>query len=830
MSTLRREASALVEASLRLCADEFSQKKWSEEFPALGASSKQRIRTRTVPVRSAKGDITHAPGLEAASEVMAAAMTRRLEPRAWLEGRSLVTPKKVAAESSSCARVQDEDVLWWLAVAFTESSSRESLGSSLRVLGNVLSVRPATRVEGAAWLSSGAVGIGFAAASVALLRRELGAIGGAETVRAAALKLAEHSDGLVGTCRSILEEYAERLALLDPGRSPHLVAMSHAREDYSQPFVRERDSRKAFSTDSATRLTFDNRERARDAFLRLLRDFESARSAVDDAALEALIPPEDRPFLYRDVVAPPQRSAGRRGGRRPVWGDDASLRTLRARASSIVRCLLPVNQRWFAELFDATLLRVALAPPLDAEAQQADKLKRLQARLFAEREGPISGLAYDEHFFALFVAGADAALFRNQLLAALSAGIKADLESLSAMDEARAGDTLDRLGVRARIAGFVVCSPHYAPAATTTASDCLAWPPDLDPVDFLKHDDDSLKAAASIFCATNLCRAIKWTPTSRDDSEQLKAARKRFRLIVHGMPNSSRVFSRLELERLFDDLQLTHVDFETETILSALDNATVIRNEMPALSPLFLDRLRSSQDALVHIPALAKHAGYATHIKAVFLANKIPSSSSMPHTATPLKAKLRPFLLVKPTRRDETPPFFAPLADAFFRRYPLMKSAAELALDAAAAHAFARLERHITNQDDHDDVSIALKVAADKIAVLAVFAPPDAPTKLIEIATTLTLDKFRRSVLPDILSKIKQRRSVDHHEADSRADEDASERQSINVLAARQRARTSLCATPGFHPVDDSNATAMNSLSLCNSGTPIFPVSERQSS
>lgn len=557
------------------------------------------------------------------------------------------------------------------------------------------------------------------------------------------------------------------------------ISKESSGDDYSQPFVRERDSRKVFERDAEGRASFENRERARDAFLQLLRDFKSAQSAVNDQSMAALVPNEDRARVYLPPIASPSQRGRQKGKGR---GDE----TLRSRASGVVRDLLPSNQEWFARFFDATVVRVALSRDLNADYQ---KLRKLEARFEHTKttvEGPHSVFGHDEQFFALFVAAADAALFRHHLLGTLADAIRADLRDLESNNKF---DTLDRVAVRSRLVAFLVCLPYYATARRNTPAPIetrVAWPVDLDPETLFfvesslvastdvalpkNGDSGSLElAAGKIFCATHLCRALKWTTFKKIDA--IDAARLAARSLAERREVSAHaVFARLEIERLFDDLRLDISLFSPTTVLcfgeddsASTSPPTQTPRKMYALSPLALDntperqREQSVPRTQLDVPALTIRAEYAAQIKASFSTKATQASPAAPSSK---RKKLRPFLLVAPVLDDDTPDLFAPLADCFFRRYPLLKQAAELALDAATAHA--------TDLPGEE----ALAVAKDKLSTLIKFAPPDAPEKLVEVASNLALQRFERSVLPGLLHKMHLRTHEssllpDDEEADS---------------------------------------------------------------
>lgn len=95
-------------------------------------------------------------------------------------------------------------------------------------------------------------------------------------------------------------------------------------ESAALPFVEERDARHLYQGAAWSNELFNRQEEARDAFLKLLREFQEERGQLD--------------------------------GRRVA----AFLQALPTRAQDVLALLLPFSVPWFAELFAATLLRVRL--------------------------------------------------------------------------------------------------------------------------------------------------------------------------------------------------------------------------------------------------------------------------------------------------------------------------------------------------------------------------------------------------------------------------------------------------------------------------------------
>lgn len=93
-------------------------------------------------------------------------------------------------------------------------------------------------------------------------------------------------------------------------------------ESAALPFVEERDARHLYQGAAWSNELFNRQEEARDAFLKLLREFQEEKGQLD--------------------------------GRRVV----AFLQALPTRAQDVLALLLPFSVPWFAELFAATLLRV----------------------------------------------------------------------------------------------------------------------------------------------------------------------------------------------------------------------------------------------------------------------------------------------------------------------------------------------------------------------------------------------------------------------------------------------------------------------------------------
>jgi hypothetical protein len=99
-----------------------------------------------------------------------------------------------------------------------------------------------------------------------------------------------------------------------------------AAESAALPFVEERDARHLYQGAAWSNELFNRQEEARDAFLKLLREFQEEKGQLD--------------------------------GRRVA----AFLQALPTRAQDVLALLLPFSVPWFAELFAATLLRVRAYP------------------------------------------------------------------------------------------------------------------------------------------------------------------------------------------------------------------------------------------------------------------------------------------------------------------------------------------------------------------------------------------------------------------------------------------------------------------------------------
>ena len=219
-----------------------------------------------------------------------------------------------------------------------------------------------------------------------------------------------------------------------------------APRDLSVPFDAARDSRLHHR---GREQAYALRERCRDRFLDLLRDYEAARR---DANRERLFPPADDAFFFR------KRRPQRRGARQ-------TRDAFRDRASQVCRAVPPEHVGWFARVFTDILTAAAAAEDVYDEADDA---------FWAG--SPLETLPGQLRIFALFVVGADAKAFSDSLREVLVATLSEDVDA-DALPRTRVGEALAKRTAGAALLGFLRSAPNFS-----SSSQGRPRPADLDVV------------------------------------------------------------------------------------------------------------------------------------------------------------------------------------------------------------------------------------------------------------------------------------------------------------------------------------------------------------
>ena len=791
VSTVRRlrnnDEAAMIAAALRRECDAMAERRKPRlaEFPRLSAS-KRRIRATVVSTMPTDGNIAGAPNfdgdLRASAAVFAAAnaapvvseepcfVTPKKRPRRLQS--STTTAKKITREKSlSDECICELAALFAGVVAKGGGGPDVALGAVLKMLCRVLDrggeddeeeedddllLRRCPRAT-----------LRFAAVVAAMLRKFVVAIGG----RTAAEGLANGcvgTDSLMRTARDALEAVATRCAQPPEEKksttAPTTTTSGSGGVDVAMPFVKARDSRHEFEVDQSERNAYNNREKCRDAFLALLRDFRKAQADVDGRALMAFVPNEDQPYFHG--------FGGRREPTKPTKGKKKPYEneTLRGRSSRLVRSLLPENVAWFADLFDATLVQTSATSAPPEVKGDTEKLRKLEARIYESAAGdtagedPASLFDHGETFFYLLIAGADAARLETKLLDTLARHVAADL----------GGDRLDRLILRAKLAGVVLCLSTFGrDLATTDDGGSRPWPRALCPVRLLGDETFTTSAGAiKVLVVSQLCRALRWDRSFRSAppgtfygelQRTLLEAQKRLATATSVGPCASALIcARLELDRLiYDDLQLSPLEeddrhqatIDVDIFGAFLDVPPMVTPLVPRTvrrggTPVSGGTLSGEDLALSSVSRVARDVG--RQCAAVGRQGAVAPQSTV---------KLRPYLVRPPTvdPEDQRRRLFAPVAASFFRRYPTIQAAVDLAIDAAKAH--------VEHALDDDDVTDAYALAKDLLVArlgpaLDLAAPPEMADRVTAVATNLALAHWSNDVLPGLLQRRSRRTKV----------------------------------------------------------------------
>ncbi|CAH0371777.1 unnamed protein product [Pelagomonas calceolata] len=260
------------------------------------------------------------------------------------------------------------------------------------------------------------------------------------------------------------------------------------------------------------------RERCRDRFLDLLRDYEAARR---DANRERLFPPADDAFFFR------KRRPQRRGARQ-------TRDAFRDRASQVCRAVPPEHVGWFARVFTDILTAAAAAEDVYDEADDA---------FWAG--SPLETVPGQLRIFALFVVGADAKAFSDSLREVLVATLSEDVDA-DALPRTRVGEALAKRTAGAALLGFLRSAPNFG-----SSSQGRPRPADLDVVRVLQSVNDASDARA-YFVAAWVCAflaALQFDAASRREDtaimDELEALRAR---LACRDPSPALLAARLDVE------------------------------------------------------------------------------------------------------------------------------------------------------------------------------------------------------------------------------------------------------------------------------------------
>ena len=310
-------------------------------------------------------------------------------------------------------------------------------------------------------------------------------------------------------CRDAAAALARRAS---PRPSPK--KQSAAPRDLSVPFDAARDSRLHHR---GREQAYALRERCRDRFLDLLRDYEAARR---DANRERLFPPADDAFFFR------KRRPQRRGARQ-------TRDAFRDRASQVCRAVPPEHVGWFARVFTDILTAAAAAEDVYDEADDA---------FWAG--SPLETVPGQLRIFALFVVGADAKAFSDSLREVLVATLSEDVDA-DALPRTRVGEALAKRTAGAALLGFLRSAPNFSSFTGRPR------PADLDVVRVLQSVKDASDARA-YFVAAWVCAflaALQFDAASRREDtaimDELEALRAR---LACRDPSPALLAARLDVE------------------------------------------------------------------------------------------------------------------------------------------------------------------------------------------------------------------------------------------------------------------------------------------
>ena len=484
-----------------------------------------------------------------------------------------------------------------------------------------------------------------------------------------------------------------------------------APRDLSVPFDAARDSRLHHR---GREQAYALRERCRDRFLDLLRDYEAARR---DANRERLFPPADDAFFFR------KRRPQRRGARQ-------TRDAFRDRASQVCRAVPPEHVGWFARVFTDILTAAAAAEDVYDEADDA---------FWAG--SPLETLPGQLRIFALFVVGADAKAFSDSLREVLVATLSEDVDA-DALPRTRVGEALAKRTAGAALLGFLRSAPNFS-----SSSQGRPRPADLDVVRVLQSVKDASDARA-YFVAAWVCAflaALQFDAASRKEAtaimDELEALRAR---LACRDPSPALLAARLDVEACLRRLgrPLASLALSVPAPASPTSPASPRDAWSPRRAPNVADA-----DAL-RSPAAAR-AARAWFSAAVSVVSPAKAKTP-PKKVTPLLVKPAPAARAEKKAEAASPTATAtaarrallkPVAAAFFRRHPRARDVAALAADAAKARCAAD-----PGLDPGREIDARARPALDLLA------PPDQPAAVARVAASLARAHFLEDVVPKLAS------------------------------------------------------------------------------
>ena len=507
-------------------------------------------------------------------------------------------------------------------------------------------------------------------------------------------------------CRDAAAALARRAS---PRPSPK--KQSAAPRDLSVPFDAARDSRLHHR---GREQAYALRERCRDRFLDLLRDYEAARR---DANRERLFPPADDAFFFR------KRRPQRRGARQ-------TRDAFRDRASQVCRAVPPEHVGWFARVFTDILTAAAAAEDVYDEADDA---------FWAG--SPLETVPGQLRIFALFVVGADAKAFSDSLREVLVATLTEDVDA-DALPRTRVGEALAKRTAGAALLGFLRSAPNFS-----SSSQGRPRPADLDVVRVLQSVKDASDARA-YFVAAWVCAflaALQFDAASRREDtaimDELEALRAR---LACRDPSPALLAARLDVEACLRRLGRPLVSLELSVPAPA--SPTSPASPRDAWSPRRAPNVADADALRSPAAARAARAWFSAAVSVVSPAK----TKTPPKKVTPLLVKPAPAARAEKKAEAASPTATAtaarrallkPVAAAFFRRHPRARDVAQLAVDAAKARCAAD-----PGLDPGREIDARARPALDLLA------PPDQPAAVARVAASLARAHFLEDVVPKLAS------------------------------------------------------------------------------
>ena len=456
------------------------------------------------------------------------------------------------------------------------------------------------------------------------------------------------------------------------------------------------------------------RERCRDRFLDLLRDYEAARR---DANRERLFPPADDAFFFR------KRRPQRRGARQ-------TRDAFRDRASQVCRAVPPEHVGWFARVFTDILTAAAAAEDVYDEADDA---------FWAG--SPLETVPGQLRIFALFVVGADAKAFSDSLREVLVATLSEDVDA-DALPRTRVGEALAKRTAGAALLGFLRSAPNFG-----SSSQGRPRPADLDVVRVLQSVNDASDARA-YFVAAWVCAflaALQFDAASRKEEtaimDELEALRAR---LACRDPSPALLAARLDVEACLRRLGRPLASLELSVPAPA--SPTSPASPRDAWSPRRAPNVADADALRSPAAARAARAWFSAAVSVVSPAK----TKTPPKKVTPLLVKPAPAAREAKKAEAASPTATAtaarrallkPVAAAFFRRHPRARDVAQLAVDAAKARCAAD-----PGLDPGREIDARARPALDLLA------PPDQPAAVARVAASLARAHFLEDVVPKLAS------------------------------------------------------------------------------